>query len=68
MTNKCVQELVGFINVFEIYPNMFRQVVAIFRGVVGGLEDNQVISVFFANTTTFPLWTSWSPLPVVAEV
>jgi hypothetical protein len=61
MTNKCVKELVGFINplnaelnpichllaflegativvisrirvnVFQIYPNMFRQVVAIFR-------------------------------------
>jgi hypothetical protein len=26
MTNKCVKELVGFINVFQIYPNMFRQV------------------------------------------
>jgi hypothetical protein len=39
MTNKCVKELVGFINVFQIYPNMFRQVVAIFRGsVVGALE------------------------------
>jgi hypothetical protein len=24
--------------------------------------------VFFANVTTCPLWTSWSPLPVVAEV
>jgi hypothetical protein len=32
LTNKCVKELVGFINVFKIYPNMFRQVVAIFRG------------------------------------
>jgi hypothetical protein len=31
MTNKCVKELVGFINVFQIYP-MFRQMVAIFRG------------------------------------
>jgi hypothetical protein len=32
MTNKCVKELVGFIDVFQIYHNMFRQVVAIFRG------------------------------------
>jgi hypothetical protein len=32
MTNKCIKELVGFINVFQIYSNMFRQVVAIFRG------------------------------------
>jgi hypothetical protein len=24
--------------------------------------------VFFSSTTTCPLWTSWSPLPVVAEV
>jgi hypothetical protein len=32
MTNKCIKELVGFINVFQIYPNMLRQVVAIFRG------------------------------------
>jgi hypothetical protein len=24
--------------------------------------------VFFANATTCSLWTSWSPLPVVAEV
>jgi hypothetical protein len=24
--------------------------------------------LFFANVTTCPLWTSWSPLPVVAEV
>jgi hypothetical protein len=24
--------------------------------------------LFFANATTCPLWTSWSPLPVVAEV
>jgi hypothetical protein len=32
MTNKCVKEPVGFINVFQIYPNMFQQVVAIFRG------------------------------------
>jgi hypothetical protein len=31
----------GFINVFQIYPNMFRQVVAIFRGVVGALEPTQ---------------------------
>jgi hypothetical protein len=23
---------------------------------------------FFSNATTCPLWTSWSPLPVVAEV
>jgi hypothetical protein len=23
---------------------------------------------FFINATTCPLWTSWSPLPVVAEV
>jgi hypothetical protein len=32
MTNKCVKELVGFTNVFQIYPDMFRQVVTIFRG------------------------------------
>jgi hypothetical protein len=31
VTNNCVKELVGFINVFQIYPNMFRQVVTIFR-------------------------------------
>jgi hypothetical protein len=24
--------------------------------------------VFFPNATTYPLWTSWSPLPVVADV
>jgi hypothetical protein len=32
MTKKCVKKLVGFINAFQIYPNMFRQVAAIFRG------------------------------------
>jgi hypothetical protein len=32
ITNKCVEELVGFINVFQNYPNMFRQAVAFFRG------------------------------------
>jgi hypothetical protein len=25
-------------------------------------------SIFLANATVCPLWTSWSPLPVVAEV
>jgi hypothetical protein len=25
-------------------------------------------TVFFSNTTTCLLWTSWSPLPVVAEM
>jgi hypothetical protein len=29
MTNKCVKELVGFINAFHTYPYMFRQVFAI---------------------------------------
>jgi hypothetical protein len=48
MTNKCVKELVGFINVFEIYPNMFWQVVAIFRGVIGVLEATKVISILWA--------------------
>jgi hypothetical protein len=28
MSNKSVKELVDFINVFQVYPNMFRQVVA----------------------------------------
>jgi hypothetical protein len=32
MTNKYVKEVVGFIDVFQIYPDMFRLVVAIFRG------------------------------------
>jgi hypothetical protein len=33
MTNRCVKDLVDFINVFQIfYPDMFRQLVAIFRG------------------------------------
>jgi hypothetical protein len=32
ITIKCVKDPVGFINVLQIYPNMFRQVVAIFRG------------------------------------
>jgi hypothetical protein len=27
MVNKCVKELVEFINVYQIYPKMFRQVV-----------------------------------------
>jgi hypothetical protein len=27
-----------------------------------------VLDNFFPNATTCPLWTSWSPLPVVAEV
>jgi hypothetical protein len=31
MTNKCVKELVGFITVFQVYPNMFQQVAAISR-------------------------------------
>jgi hypothetical protein len=32
--------------------------------------SSQVASKFFfiPNSTTFPLWTSWFPLPVVAEV
>jgi hypothetical protein len=28
----------------------------------------QKIFFFKSNATTCPLWTSWSPLPVVAEV
>jgi hypothetical protein len=32
MTNKYVRELVEFINVFQIFPNMFRQTAAIFKG------------------------------------
>jgi hypothetical protein len=27
-----------------------------------------VLQCFFSNVTTCPLWTSWPPLPVVAEV
>jgi hypothetical protein len=27
-----------------------------------------IFKVFFSNATTCPLWTSWPPLPVVAEV
>jgi hypothetical protein len=29
---------------------------------------NQTNCYFFSYATTCPLWTSWSPLPVVAEV
>jgi hypothetical protein len=29
---KCVKEPVDFINIFQVYSNMFRQMVAIFRG------------------------------------
>jgi hypothetical protein len=34
----------------------------------GNYRIKQVPDVFFPNATTCPLWTSWSPLPVVAEV
>jgi hypothetical protein len=32
LANKMRQGPSGFINVFQVYPNMFRQIVAIFRG------------------------------------
>jgi hypothetical protein len=54
ITNKCVKELVGFINVFQIFRSMFRQVVAIFRGVVGALEATQVIAILWAYTDYDP--------------
>jgi hypothetical protein len=31
ITNKCVEVVVGFIDAFWIYPNMFQQVIAIIR-------------------------------------
>jgi hypothetical protein len=34
----------------------------------GGGDDDDVYSFFSSNSTTCPLWTSWSHLPVVAEV
>jgi hypothetical protein len=35
---------------------------------IGLLNLTQFIQYIFFNATTCPLWTSWSPLPVVAEV
>jgi hypothetical protein len=32
MSNRCVKELVDFIMCSKLYPDMFRQVAAIFRG------------------------------------
>jgi hypothetical protein len=40
-------EVVGFINVFQIYANMFRQVVANHQGVVRASEATQAISVLW---------------------
>jgi hypothetical protein len=33
----------------------------------GRVHGTQIM-FFFSNATTCPLWTSWSPLPVVADV
>jgi hypothetical protein len=55
MTNKCVKELVGFIDLFQIYPNIFRASGCHLQGVVGALEATQVISVLWANTDYDPL-------------
>jgi hypothetical protein len=46
MTNKCVKELVGFINVFRIYPTCFGKWLPS-SGVVGALEVTQVISALW---------------------
>jgi hypothetical protein len=32
------------------------------------LDPFTYVYIFSPNATTRPLWTSWSPLPVVAEV
>jgi hypothetical protein len=45
---------VDFINIFQVYRNMFWQMVAIFRGVVGALEATQVVSVLWAYTDYDP--------------
>jgi hypothetical protein len=37
-------------------------------GVVLDVDDSRLETFFMDNATTYPLWTSWSPLPVVAEV
>jgi hypothetical protein len=47
MTNKRVKDLVGFINVFQIYPNMFRKIGCHFQAVVVASEATQVIFVLW---------------------
>jgi hypothetical protein len=50
MTNKYVNELVGFINVFQILPHHGKASGCHLQGVVGALEASQVISVLWAYT------------------
>jgi hypothetical protein len=39
-----------------------------FRQSLSGNRMAAALTIFFPSATTCPLWTSWSPLPVVAEV
>jgi hypothetical protein len=59
MTNKCVKKLVGIINVFQVYPRMFRQMVtsgvAICRGhsTTTGHTGRIVIRIAHNTDTTW---------------
>jgi hypothetical protein len=50
MTNKYVKELVGFINVYQLYPKQVSTSGGHHLGVVGALETTQIKSVLWAYT------------------
>jgi hypothetical protein len=54
MTNKCVKELAGFVNTFQILPRHFSAIGCHLQGVIGALEATHVISVLWARTDYDP--------------
>jgi hypothetical protein len=53
-TNRCVKELVGFINVFQALPQHVSASGCHLRAVVGTLEATQAMSVKWADTDYDP--------------
>jgi hypothetical protein len=54
MTNKCVKELAGFINVLHFLPRHVSAIGCHLHGVVGDLEATQVMSVLWECTNYDP--------------
>jgi hypothetical protein len=54
MTNKRAKELVGFINIFQILPQLVSASGCNLQGVVGALEATKVTSVLWAYTDCDP--------------
>jgi hypothetical protein len=52
VTNKCIDVAVGFVDAFQICPNMLQQSIAIIRGVEASSETTQAISVLWMYTDT----------------